>query len=118
MNRRQIVGPHQPDETRARPSRGQPCQGRRGLRRAEPVLKIDDPDSGVAGRMPGGSHPVGERRHAGLWLQGILRRDHPPDLIQAESLQRLAGDVQMSVMGRVEGPAQQTNSEGSARSEA
>jgi len=42
-----------------------------------------------------------------LRLQGILRRDEPPDLVEAEPLQRFKADVTVAGMGRVERPAQQ-----------
>jgi hypothetical protein len=52
---------------------------------------------------------VAKFAHAGGCLQRILRRDQPPDLVEAEALQRLAADMQMALMGGIEGAAEQAD---------
>jgi hypothetical protein len=52
---------------------------------------------------------LAQRAHAGRGLERILRRDQPPDFIKAEALQRLAADMQMALMRRIERAAEQAD---------
>ena len=53
----------------------------------------------------GGFHACGERGHARLVFQRVLRTHQPPDLVEREPPQRLDADVPVALMRRVERPA-------------
>lgn len=103
----QIVGAHQPNEFCARQHTLQRSKSVRREARAEPSLELEHADAGVARQPRRGPEPPRQGGHATLRLQGILRRDEPPDLVEAEPLQRFKADVTVAGMGRVERPAQQ-----------
>jgi hypothetical protein len=114
----QVVGAHQPDESRRREAF---LQGRQSIRRvtaAERGLDIRNPDMRMLRDGGGLRQPFRERRHARDRLQRVLRRDQPPDLVQVQMLQRQIADVQMAAMGRVERPAQQADLAGPAIAQA
>jgi hypothetical protein len=52
--------------------------------------------------------PRGQWRGA-VALQGVAGADHPPQPVQPEAAQRLAADMQMSGMGRIERAAQKAD---------
>ena len=80
----------------------------REIRAAEAVFDIAHADPRVTGRDPPRlRQPFDERRHAGDRLQRVLRRDHPPDLVEAEAAQRQLAEMQVTLMSRVERAAQQ-----------
>jgi len=114
---REIVGTHQPDEASPRKAAFQRAQRVGGVTRAQPRLDIGNPDALVADDRRGGCDAVGERRHAVDRLQRILRRDEPPDLVELEMAQRLAADVQVAAMGRVERAAEQADTSPAAIAE-
>ena len=110
----QVVGAHQPDEPVPGPC-GQPAQRVGGVAGAEPRLQRQHPQARVTGdrRRPG--HALGQRRHAGLGLERVLRRDQPPDLVQLQPLQRLQADVAVAGVRRIERAAEQAHPELAAR---
>jgi hypothetical protein len=74
----------------------------------EPLLEVTDADARISGReRTGRGEALGEIRHSGYRLQRILRRDQPPDPIQAEMPERLPADREMAFVGRVEGTSEQ-----------
>lgn len=83
---RQIVGAHQPNEALARKASLQRRDRIRGKAGAEAALEIEHADARVVRECLGLSEALGKRRHAGDGLQGVLRRDQPPHLIEAEAL--------------------------------
>ena len=103
---RQIVRPHQPDEPHAGIECPQPRQRLRGVAGAEPRLDVGDGDAGVDHHGLCLRQTQRQRCRA-LPLQRVARADQPPDAVQPEPLQRLARDVDMARMGRVERPTQQ-----------
>jgi hypothetical protein len=81
-----------------------------GELRAESRLEIEDTDTLIVLRNRlGAGKALAELAHAGGRLQRILRRDQPPDLVEAETLQRLAADMQMAFMCGVERAAEQAD---------
>jgi hypothetical protein len=40
-------------------------------------------------------------------FQRVLRRDEPPDFVELDAAQRLAADMEMALMGRIERAAEQ-----------
>jgi hypothetical protein len=75
--------------------------------RAESRLEIEDADARITGDARRHGDALFKGPHAGGGLQRILRRDQPPDLVETKALQRLAADVQMALMRRVERAAEQ-----------
>lgn len=105
----EIVGPHQPDEFHAGKQAVQAGERRPGMAGADPGLNRGRQDTPPIGNGLGAGQPFGEGRHAPRRLERIARRDHEPDLIQRETPACQARDMPMAVMGRVEGPAQDTD---------
>ena len=110
MYLQQVVGTHQPDESIVRVARRQRRQRISGKRGAQPRLYIGHTDARFnpcdgMGRI----QPAAEFGHAVFRLQGVLRRDHPPHFIQRQCLQRRAADVQMPIVRRVKGAAENTD---------
>jgi hypothetical protein len=103
----EIVRSHQPDETILRKACPQESERVGRVRRAEPPLDVGDANA----RMPGDScrrlQPFLQRRRVARVLQRVLRRQHPPDLVEAQPLQRQHGDVAMSLVRRVERAAEE-----------
>jgi hypothetical protein len=104
---REVVGAHQPHETRAWRARLQRGQRVGSKMRPEPRFKIEDADAGIAGGALGTGDAFGKRRHAGDGLQRILRRDQPPNFVEAEAFQGFEADMAMAIMGGVERAAEQ-----------
>jgi hypothetical protein len=103
----QIVGAHEPYEACLGEAAPQFFQRVGRIARAEPRLDAGDLDAGVVGDLGGKRHALGERRHAGLVLQRILRRDEPPDLVEIEEMERQEADMPMPAMSGVERAAEQ-----------
>ena len=103
----EIVRSHQPDEPTLRKARQQERQRVGRMRGAEPPLDVGHADA----RMPGDPcrrlQPFLERRRVARALQRVLRRQHPPDFVEAQPLQRQQRDVPVSLVGRVERAAEQ-----------
>ncbi len=104
----EIVGAHQPDEVDA------------GITALQGADQFDGPAAPQPGLYIADYHawPVREgrhRRHAVVQLPGpsllewILRRDQPPDPVQAKAPSCGVGDVEVAVMGWIERTAEQTN---------
>ena len=110
MNLQQVVGPHQPHETR--PGLG-PRQGRQGISSiAGPtdLFKIADPDPGLCRcHVFCRRHPACEFRHAVGRFQRILRRHQPPHLVEPKAPQRHPADIQVPLMRRVKRPPEHTD---------
>ncbi len=53
-------------------------------------------------------HPRRQRRGA-VALQRVARAHQPPQPVKPEAAQRLAADMDMSLMGRIEGAAQKAD---------
>jgi len=75
--------------------------------RAETTLDIGNPNARMAGDHSRRGHPLLQPGHAFRRLERVLRRDEPPDLVQAEAAQRDNTDMPVPVMGGIEGSAEQ-----------
>src|ERR1700712_882965 len=75
--------------------------------RAEIVLDVHHDDARMARHEAGTAHAVAQARHALRRFQRILRRHQPPDLVEAEPLQRHLADMHMAFMRRIERAAEQ-----------
>jgi hypothetical protein len=102
----QDIGSGQPDEAYPRepPQQQAQCIDRiaRTPNRLDPAGD-DTPSVGDAARR---CKPLGEWRHAALWLQGIARRYQKPDLIELQPALRQVDDVSMTGMRRIERTSQ------------
>jgi hypothetical protein len=106
---REIVGAHQPDEIDSRPTplqRGK-CVG--SEMRTESRFEIEDTNARIAGDAHCTCDAFLQGSHAGGGLERVLRRDQPPDFIEAKALQRLAADMQMALMRGIERAAEQAD---------
>jgi len=115
---REVVRAHQPDEMRGRKAAFEHMHRVRRVARAQMRLDIRGDDPPPIGYALRGGQTRGQRRHAGGGLQRVAGRDHEPELVQAEMRHRLAGDVQMPLMCRVERPAEQPHPQTVAMPEA
>lgn len=116
MNLRQIVRPHQPNETIGRAARYQFFKGIGSIPRAKLGLDIADVNSGNGGRDgASGIHAFLKRGHAVGRFERILRRHQPPHFIQPQHLERHARDMQVPLMSRIERAPEQTNAVESLR---
>lgn len=104
-----IIRPHQPDEIDMGKKPVQAPERHPGIARAELCLDRGGNDAAAIGDCLGGGQPFGERRHAPRWFQRIAGRYHQPDLIEREAAAGELRDVTMTFMGRIEGPAQNTD---------
>ena len=109
VNARQIVGAHQPDESRRRRPAPQVTQGVAGVRGPQACLEPRDANARLAGQAAcrGQTLPVGQqvRRR----LERVARRYQPPHLVQSQPRQGPARDEEVALMGGVEGTAEQTD---------
>ena len=103
----QIVGAHHPDEAMARMAAAETLDGVGAVWTVPALFAIAHPNRRVAGEAPRRGQTLFERRHAALRFKRVLRRDQPPDAIEAEIGQRKARDVEMALMGGIERTAQQ-----------
>src|SRR6185312_8977320 len=106
---RQDIGADQQDETRARKYSLQCRYSVDRIARAEPRLDVEHADAAIAGKLARRGETLGQGCHAAHRLQRVLRRHQPPDLVEVEALQRLAADMEMAFMRRVEGPAEKAD---------
>ena len=115
VNLGHVVGPHDPDESDAGKARRQRPDGvGRGLG-AQGVLDGGDDEAWVA-RLPLGARHAGlERRHAVAALQGVLGADHPPDLVERQSLVGEQRNIAVAGVGRVERAAEQADAHAGTR---
>ena len=100
------VGADQRDQVGPAP-RAQPAQGVDAEAQAEPLLEIRDLDPGVVGERLGRCPALLEARHSGRGLQGVLRRDQPPDPVQPKALDRLLAERDVPLVRRIEGAPEQ-----------
>lgn len=63
----------------------------------------------MPGAGAGAGQALGQRRHPGGRLERVLRRDQPPDLVEGQTPQGLAAELQVPLVGRVEGATQQAD---------
>lgn len=101
MQIRQVIRPHQPDKPHPRIQRLQPRQRLCRMAGAKVRFQIGNPHARVLHDLPGAGHPLVKWRWTGLF-QGVPRTDKPPQLIQSKPLERLAAEVGMTGVGRVE----------------
>jgi len=109
MEARQIVSPHQPHEIHAGISVFKRSERLRRVARAQLRFQIANLNLRVVHDLP----RAGQSRRQWGWparLQWIAGAHKPPNKIQPKPLQRLARDMGMPGMCRVERPTQQTDS--------
>jgi len=102
----QIIGTHEPDEAHIREAAAQLAHRICGILGAQALLDIgcdDAPSIGDAARL---GEALRERGHARARLQRVAGLDHEPELVQPQMDDRLARNMQMPLMRRVEGTAQ------------
>ena len=107
--RRQVVGADDPDQPMPPKASLEPGDRIDRVASAEAALYIAHVESAVSRRGPRGGEALVERRHPGPGLERILRRDQPPDLVQAQALERQQADVAVALMGGIEGAAEQAD---------
>ena len=106
----QIVGAHQPAEMLPWTALLQQSQRGMGQVCLKAALRGHDPDPGyVGGQLACLRKAFCQRCHVMTCLQRILRADKPPYLVQPKHAVRQTGDMEMTVMRRVEGSAKKTN---------
>ncbi len=64
---------------------------------------------GFGGDLLAERDAVGKRRQIVVVLQRVSGGDHPPELVEAEALDRRFGDQHMSLMRRIERAAEQAD---------
>jgi len=74
---------------------------------AEISFDIGYDEPRIIGNGAGGLHALGKRRHTIRCFQRILRRHHPPDLVEGEPVEGDTGDVPVAVVGGIERAAEQ-----------
>ena len=103
----QAVGAGEPHESRLRATA--PQRADRVHRIARPQRRLQG--AGVQAPVPRGAARRGQtllqRRHPATRLQRVLRRHQPPHPVELEFAQRPQADAPMSVMRRIERPAEQ-----------
>ena len=104
----QVIGPHQPYEPDAGVKRLQRCDGLGGIARADPRLDIGDDDAGMIDQRMGRRQTLCQGGRS-LGLERIAGADQPPDAIEPKAFERLATDMQMAGMGRIELSAEKAN---------
>jgi hypothetical protein len=105
----QVIGAHEPDEAGAGKASAQRRERIGGVAGVQMALNIGGDDVAPIGNGGSTCQPRGKRLHAGLRLQWIARGNQQPHLIQAQALQRGAGNVQVAIMRRIEAAAQQAD---------
>lgn len=105
----EIVGADQPDEA-AISVAFQSFNRIHSILRTKLSFQIRDKKFRVARRnIPCRCHAGCETGHIGPGFQRILRGDQPPDLVEIEPFRRFQADAAVTVMGRIEGAAQQAD---------
>src|SRR5689334_25382611 len=105
----EIVAAHEPDEFESRKTLLQSLQRVERVVRMKIVLEVHDDDPRMTGDQFGVADAIMQRRHSGDRLQGILRSDEPPDVIEPETFQRHFADMAMTFVGGVERAAEETD---------
>jgi len=105
----QIIRANQKHEIRTRKALAQFHKRISGEARAKRPFDIGRDHAPAIGNAPRARQTFRKRRHPRARLQGIARRDQQPNLIQPKRAERLARDMAMPGMGRVEGPAQKAD---------
>lgn len=102
MELRQIVRAHQPDEAVIRIEPRQLGERVGGIAGLHPLLDRGGTDRRMPRHRPRRCHARLERRHAGLVLERIAGRDHPPHFVQIERAQGMERQPPMPAMRRIE----------------
>lgn len=88
----------------------QPFNRIHGILCADLLFQVRDTDFRMAGGDgPRRGHARRQIRHTGSGFQGILRRNQPPDLIQAKPPNGFQADRPVPLMGGIERPPKQTD---------
>ena len=101
MQLRKVIRPHQPHKAHPPIAPRQRLQGLRGIARAQTRLDTRDRDARVLHHGARPFQPVVKRGRPARF-QRIARSDQPPDSIQTKAFERLAGDMHMARVGRIE----------------
>lgn len=109
MELREIVRAHQPDEAVIRIEPGQFGERVGGVARLHPLLDRGGADRCMPRHRPRRGHARLERRHAGLVLQRIAGRDHPPHFVEIERAQGMQRQPPMPSMRRIERASQKSD---------
>ena len=109
MEAREIVGPHNPNETHPRAALRQPGDGVIGVACADLRLEARDHDARMVSQRMGGRHACAKGRQTIVFLERIAGGHQPPDLVEAEPGERDGADEPMPLMGRIEGPAEEAD---------
>lgn len=93
---------HKPDETDSGKTTPESPHGVKGVACAESDLDIRGNEPAV-GRQPlDRRQTLGKRRHPFTWFERIARRDHQPDLIETQQMQRPKRNLDMPLMRGIE----------------
>ncbi|GBR05431.1 hypothetical protein AA21952_1725 [Acetobacter oeni LMG 21952] len=82
-----------------------------GIAGAEPGFDGGRDQGARAAQTADGGEALGERGHAVAGFERIAGRDHEPHLIEPEGAGGLAGDLDMALMGGIEGAAEKSDPE-------
>ena len=105
----QIISAHNPDELVARVLAPDPTNSIGGILAAIALLTIADTNRWMARFALGGSVSLFEWLHACQGFQRVLRRNNPPQFIQAKPIDSLPPDMEMAVMGGIERTTEQSD---------
>ena len=109
---RKNVRSHQPDKARAGKTTFERPNGVKGVARVERGFNIRGNEPTVGRQSLDRRQTCGKRRHTLARLERIARRDHQPDLIETEQMQRPKSYLDMPLMRRIERSAEETNPPG------
>ena len=104
----QIVGAHDPNKLVTRMVSPDAVNSIDGISTAVASLAIAYADCWMARLALDGCIPLLEWGHACHGFQRILRRNQPPQFIQAKPVDGLTADMKMALMGRIERAAEQS----------
>ena len=105
----QVICPHDPDKTCPGIGLGQRSHSVGGEACLQPLLDCRHQDPWVGSDLARPRYPNGEGRHPIARFEGVLRRNQPPNAIEAETLQRFQAYIAVAVMGWVERPTKQAD---------
>jgi hypothetical protein len=109
MKTPQIVRAHDPDESDARAAGPQPRYRIVGVSRLNDSFETRDIDARMPGKGARGCDPVGQRRKAARVLEGISRRDEPPNAVELEASQGQESGAEVRLVRRVKSSAEQAD---------
>ena len=108
MELREVIGPHQPNKPHTGIQRHQPRQSLRRVARAKLGFEARHLDARIMHHLARPRDTTRHRRGA-LLFQRVTRAYQPPHTVQPKAPQRLAGDMRMALMRRIERSAEQTD---------